>query len=65
MSWDYQKTLSEITQSVGDIFRLKYGLKAAKQTQPLIIETHQKTIIPTLIIVGFVILLIIWRKKVR
>ena len=65
MSWDYQKTLSEITQSVGDIFRLKYGLKAAKQTQPLIIETYQKTIIPTLIIVGFVILLIVQRKKVR
>ena len=65
MSWDYQKTLSEITQSIGDVFKLKYGLKAAKQTQPLIIETYQKTIIPTLIIVGFVILLIIWRKKVR
>ena len=55
--WNFDQLAEKVTGTLGDYFTLKEGVTTAKQLQPLMVETWQKTLIPVLIIVlGFFLL---------
>lgn len=55
--WNYDAIAEKVTTSISDYFTYKEGVKAAKELQPLMVESWQKTIIPVLVIVlGFFLL---------
>jgi len=58
--WNFDDLAEKAVGSVTDYFTLKEGVTTAKQLQPLLVETWQKTLIPVLIIVLAFFLL---RKK--
>jgi hypothetical protein len=58
-SWDWEKTVTDITTSLADIFRMKYASEYAKEMAPTVTETYQKTILPTLLIIGLIAIMVI------
>jgi len=58
MSWDWEKSLGEITQSLSDVLKSQYAVSYAKQTSPLIQETFSSMVVPLILlgIIGIVIL---------
>jgi len=49
--WNFDQLAEKAVGSVSDYFTYKEGVTTAKQLQPLMVETWQKTIIPVLVIV--------------
>ncbi len=60
MAWDWNKTLSDLGESLSDVLKTEYATYKAKEAQPLIEETYNKMIFP-LVIIGLVFL-VIWKK---
>lgn len=59
MAWDWEKSLSDVTESIADVFKAKYSMEYAKEAQPLVQETVSKIIIPLIIVVGvFAVILV-------
>ena len=58
--WNFDEIGEKAVGSITDYFTLKEGVTTAKQLQPLLVETWQKTLIPVLVIVLAFFLL---RKK--
>ena len=49
--WNFDQIAEKATTSISDYFTYKEGVKTAKELQPLMVETWQKTFIPVLVIV--------------
>jgi len=62
MSWDWEKTLSDIGQDISDIAKSQYALSYAKDAQALTAKSMSSIIIP-LGILGIVFLLV-WKRKI-
>jgi hypothetical protein len=58
--WNFDEIAEKAVGPITDYFTLKEGVTTAKELQPLLVETWQKTLIPVLIIVLAFFLL---RKK--
>lgn len=59
--WNFDAIADKAVNSIGDYFSMKEGVKTAKELQPLMVETWQKTLIPVLIIVLAFFLLRGWK----
>lgn len=60
MSWDWEKSLGDITDSLSDVLKSEYVTYKAKEAQPLLEQTYKSMVLP-LVIIGFVFLLL-WKK---
>jgi len=62
MPWDWEKTLSDVSEDLADVIKLKYGtetgLKYAQEAQPLLQKTFSGMVVPLIIlfIIGIVVL---------
>lgn len=62
MSWDWEKTLNDVGESLAEVIELKYGaetgLKYAQEAQPLLQKTFSGMVFPLFIlfIIGIVVL---------
>lgn len=50
-TWNFDAIAEKAVGGLGDYLTYREGIRTAKQVQPLIVETWQKTIIPVLVIV--------------
>lgn len=59
---DFQNVLEKGLTSLSDIFKMKYAAKYAEEIQPTVVQTYEKVVTPTLIIVVLgIILLLKWK----
>ncbi len=49
--WNFDALADKLTTSVADYFTYKEGVKTAKELQPLMVGTWQKTVLPALVII--------------
>jgi len=61
MSWDWEKTLSDIGEDIGSVVKAQYTMAYAKEAQSLATTSVSQIVIP-LAIVG-IIFLMVWKWK--
>lgn len=58
MGWDFEKTLSDVGQSLSDVLKTQYGVSYAKQSSPILQENFSKIVVP-LIILGIIVIVVL------
>lgn len=61
MSWDFEKTLGDVSASITDIFKTEYLMRQAKEAESLSTRSVNDILIPVAIL--GMIFLIIWKMK--
>ena len=61
MSWDYEKTLSDIGESLSDVLKSQYILSYTKESQPLLQKSFSGMVFPLIILVIIGIAVLKWK----
>jgi hypothetical protein len=61
MSWDYEKTLSDIGESLSDVLKSQYILSYTKESQPLLQKSFSGMVVPLIILVIIGIAVLKWK----
>ena len=61
MSWDYEKTLSDIGESLSDVLKSQYVLSYTKESQPLLQKSFSGMVVPLIILVIIGIAVLKWK----
>jgi hypothetical protein len=61
MSWDYEKSLSDIGESLSDVLKSQYVLSYTKESQPLLQKSFSGIVVPLIILVIIGIAVLKWK----
>ncbi len=61
MSWDWEKTLGDVSQDISDVIKSQYALSYAKEAQPLVQQTFSSTVFPLIILILIGIVILKWK----